>query len=187
MVPLDDLGRAQAQRLADELASLEGRPTQLWSSDLLRAEQTAGEVAALVGLPVRVDARLRELEFGDHEGRLLSELLEQDAAFQRAWTQDLSLLHPPGGESFAQVTRRVLEWFAEARPREAGEVVLAVSHGVTLTALLCALTNLTPPEARAQGRFHHANAAYTALSLDPRSGQVLACSEVQGGHLAGLG
>ena len=61
--------------------------------------------------------------------------------------------------------------------------MLGVSHGLALTALLCALTDLPPREAMARGLFRHANAAYTALTLDTQSGRVLECGAVQSGHL----
>ena len=183
VVPLDELGQMQARQLAEHIAALPNPPSNIWSSDLLRAEQTAGAVAALLKLEIRPDARLREQDFGDYEGRSLNELLAENADFERAWMQDFSLLHPPGGESFADTAARMLAWFADARPRQAGEVVLAVSHGISLTALLCALTNVTPRDAMAQGLFRHANAAYTALTLDTESGRVLDYSAVQSGHL----
>ena len=183
VVPLDALGQRQARQLAEHLAALPAPPSELWSSGLLRAEQTAGAVAARLKLEVRPDARLREQDFGDYEGRALSELLTENADFERAWMQDFSLLHPPGGEHFADTTARMLAWYADARPRQAGEVVLAISHGLAISALLCALTDLTPREARMRGLFRHANAAYTALTLDTQSGRVLECGAVQSGHL----
>ena len=181
--PLDELGQAQAQQLAEHLAVLPQTPSKIWSSDLLRAEQTAGAVAARLKLEVRLDARLREQDFGDYEGRSLSELLTEDADFEQAWTQDFSLLHPPGGERFADTTARMLDWYEGVRPRQAGEVVLAVSHGLAISALLCALTDTAPREANTRGLFHHANAAYTALTLDAESGRVLDYGAVQSGFL----
>ncbi|AWN21822.1 histidine phosphatase family protein [Deinococcus irradiatisoli] len=183
VVPLDEVGVQEARHLAAHLQGLPQPPTQLWSSDLLRAEQTAGEVAARLNLPVRLDARLREQDFGEYEGRALSGLLETDPAFREAWTQDFSLLHPPGGERFADTAARLRHWFEDARPRQKSEVVLAVSHGLALHALLCELTGLNSGEARRRTLFHHANAAYTALTLDPASGRLLEYSAVQSGHL----
>ncbi|WP_293912797.1 histidine phosphatase family protein [Deinococcus sp.] len=188
-VPLDETGLEQARRLAAHIAALEHPPTRIWSSDLLRAEQTAAAVAEALAktlrLTVQTDARLREQNFGEYEGRSLKEVLGSDPEFKRAWTGDPALLHPPGGESFAQVTGRLLDWFAEARPRQPGEVILAVSHGLALTALLCALTRTPPREAWTDRLFQHVNASSTELRLDPTSGQVLAYGEVQSGYLNG--
>jgi len=188
-VPLDEAGQAQAQQLAAYLAeqmrkgALHASPSRIWASDLLRAQQTAGALAAALGTAVVTDTRLREQSFGDYEGRLLSELLTEDAVFERAWTQDFGALHPPGGESFAETTARALAWFGDARPRRGGEVVIAVSHGLTLSALLCALSGLAPGEAMRRGLFRHGNTAYTTLTLDPETGQLREYSAVQAGHL----
>lgn len=183
-VPLDGEGRAQAQQLAAHLAGqLPQPPSRIWASDLLRARQTADAVAAAIGAAVVTDARLREQSFGEYEGRLLSELLAENPAFEQAWTQDFGALNPPGGESFAETTARGLAWFEDARPRRGGEVVIAVSHGLTLSALLCALSGLAPREAMRRGLFRHGNAAYTTVSLDPETGRMLGYSAVQNGHL----
>ncbi|WP_161881509.1 histidine phosphatase family protein [Deinococcus alpinitundrae] len=188
-VPLDEEGRAQAQHLAVHLAEqvqggqLGRPPSRIWASDLTRAQQTAQAVAAALGAAVITDPRLREQSFGEYEGRLLSELLAENPVFEQAWTQDFGALHPPGGESFAETTARARAWFEEARPRSGGELAIAVSHGLTLSALLCALSGLTPSEAMRRGLFRHGNTAYTTLSLDPETGQVRKYSAVQAVHL----
>ena len=56
-VPLNAVGRAQAHRAARDLATL--APTQIWSSDLVRASATAGYLARLTGLEVRLDKDLQ--------------------------------------------------------------------------------------------------------------------------------
>ncbi|GAA4009492.1 histidine phosphatase family protein [Deinococcus rubellus] len=188
-VPLDEESQAQARQLADHLADqfrsgqLARPPSQIWASDLTRAQQTAGAVAGALGTAVVTDARLREQSFGDYKGRLLSELLAENSVFEQAWTQDFGALHPPGGESFAETTARTMAWFGDARPRRGGELVIAVSHGLTLSALLCALSGLSPREAMRRGLFRHGNTAYTIVSLDPETGQMREYSAVQAGHL----
>lgn len=57
--PLSERGREQAERLAARLAAVPLHA--VWSSDLLRARQTAGEIARVRELEVRVDQRLREV------------------------------------------------------------------------------------------------------------------------------
>lgn len=74
-VPLNDLGREQARAAAAVLAEL--RPDAIVSSDLRRAADTAAALAALTGLPVRPDARLRERYFGHWQGLALSEVAER--------------------------------------------------------------------------------------------------------------
>ena len=60
--PLDDVGRAQALRLGETLASM--GPTSIVSSPLRRAVETAEPIASHAGLTVRLDARLLDRDYG---------------------------------------------------------------------------------------------------------------------------
>jgi len=124
-VPLNALGRAQAQRAARHLARLE--PAQIWSSDLVRASATAGYLARLTGLEVQHDKDLRERHGGAWEGLTLDEIRER-------YPDDLAAWEPPGGESLNAVADRTsaaLSRIADAaRP---GSVVVVAGHGASLT------------------------------------------------------
>ena len=65
--PLNDVGLGQARAVAASMAGLE--PDTIYTSDLLRAKQTADEVAKLTGHEVRTDERLREIHCGSWHGR----------------------------------------------------------------------------------------------------------------------
>ena len=67
---LSDVGRAQAAVAAPRLA--EQRPDAIVASDLRRAADTAAVLAALTGLEVTLDARLRERFHGEWQGRGVS-------------------------------------------------------------------------------------------------------------------
>ena len=64
--PLNEHGRNQAKELADRLAG-EGADA-IYASDLARAKETAEIVGARLGLPVMIDADLREKNWGNWEG-----------------------------------------------------------------------------------------------------------------------
>ncbi|MEK8109656.1 histidine phosphatase family protein [Micromonospora sp. M12] len=72
---LNDRGRDQARAAAPLLAAL--RPDAIVASDLSRAAETAAALAALTGLPVSTDARLRERHFGQWQGLHLTEVAER--------------------------------------------------------------------------------------------------------------
>jgi broad specificity phosphatase PhoE len=120
-IELNDLGRRQAQSLAQELTDVE--LDAIYSSDLARARQTAEAVAATHALEVTFDPRLRERSFGSWEGLTREDIDEL----------------PPGsrhdGESDEEVRKRVLAAIDEIAAAHPGEQVLVVSHGGALNAL----------------------------------------------------
>ncbi len=93
--PLDELGRGQAVAIAASLDAID----RVISSPLLRTRQTA----EAFGQPVGIDDRLIELDYGEWDGRPVSEV---SAAEWSAWRADPEFA-PPGGESLAALGRRV--------------------------------------------------------------------------------
>lgn len=136
--PLNAEGGRQAAELAERLGR--ERLAAVYSSDLRRAADTARAIAACHGLPVRVDPRLREINQGRWDGRLYSEILAMDEAILRAWEAHPLSTRPPGGESLAEVSERVVAAAAEILARHAGQTVCIVCHKVSMTVLRCAIT-----------------------------------------------
>ena len=130
-IPLDETGRAQAERAARLLAAL--RPDLIVSSDLSRAAQTAAPLGRLTGLEVTLDKDLRERHGGRWEGLSDTEIRTRYPAEHATWT-------PPDGEPSAVVADRVagaLHRIAEAaaeNQKQSAEPGLAVvvSHGAAL-------------------------------------------------------
>lgn len=121
--PLTTLGREQAVAAAEAVAlDLAGRPARLLTSDLVRAVETADIIGARLGLEPVLDARLREQDLGSLEG------CGYEDSWARAEQHDWSDPELPmaGGESVAQVRRRLVALLTEADP--AVPTVL-VSHG----------------------------------------------------------
>jgi broad specificity phosphatase PhoE len=145
-IPLNALGLSQARELA---AHLDGSPiTAIYSSDLIRARVTAETVAEKYALPVSTDTRLREIDMGDREGRSAEELRAKNPHF---WEKSLSLEGEriaPGGESLADVARRVQNFANEIAARHTGQVVMVVLHGLSMGVLRCLAAGLPLTEAR---------------------------------------
>lgn len=116
--PLTDLGLAQAKAVAAALAEV-GEPAAVISSPLQRARETA----AAIGLPVVVDERWIEIDYGPYDGWLLGDVPTEMWA---AWRQDPSYA-PPGGESLAALGRRVRQ-ACEELLADAERRVVVVSH-----------------------------------------------------------
>jgi probable phosphoglycerate mutase len=77
-IPLNPTGRAQARALA---RSMSGQDLDaVYSSDLLRAAQTAEAVAEATGARLILDLRLREIDLGEWQGMLSDEIQSRDGA-----------------------------------------------------------------------------------------------------------
>lgn len=135
---LDKTGLAQAREAAPYLAA--ENPTAIVASDLQRADHTAQTLAAVTGLPVRHDPRLRETSLGGWEGL---DRAEAAAAFPAEFADWQSGVQPnPGnGETALVVAARTFELVEELVGTESGTVVL-VAHGGSLKALTCRLMGL---------------------------------------------
>ena len=131
---LSALGVHNVEALAD---SWQGPPPdRIFSSDLRRATESARIFAARLGVEPVVDPRLREVSFGEWDGRSWDEIYETDRQRYEAWSASWWDLAPPGGESFADLEARVLSWFRDLKDEE---TVLAVAHGGSIRALLAGL------------------------------------------------
>jgi alpha-ribazole phosphatase len=145
-LPLSDSGRGAIERLA---ATWQGPPPdRLLSSPLTRAAATASLLAAAWGIgPARPEPRLAEVSFGAWDGRPWDEIHATDGARLAAWADRWWQAKTPGGEGFADVARRVGEWWDEWRgAAAASDVTVAVAHAGAIRALLAA--RLGMPRAR---------------------------------------
>ena len=139
-IGLSDAGREHAQRLAAGLARLEW--DAVYASPRVRARETAHAVAG--ARDVLVDEGLRELDFGELEGRSYDEIAASDPELYRAWMERPTTVSFPGGESFADLKVRALE--SLERIRAAHEAAVVVTHGGVLRAGLAAWLSM-PDEA----------------------------------------
>ncbi|MBL8437133.1 MAG: histidine phosphatase family protein [Zoogloeaceae bacterium] len=130
-VPLNATGQAQAQTTAAHLA--EETFTALYSSDLLRARQTAEALASAVGLPVTPEPRLRERRYGAFEGLTYDEARAQyPQDYARFEDRDPDLAFPGGGERLVDFAQRIETALLALADRHRGESILLVTHGGVL-------------------------------------------------------
>lgn len=141
-IPLNEVGLAQAEAAAEELAKL--KPDLIISSDLRRAQATAQVLQGKCGEGVQLlkDDRLRERAFGDFEGLSVKELKTRFAGRYEEWrgTGESPLA---GVESRGKVGMRVAQCVTEYF-ENAEEVLVVVSHGSALTQGLVKLLGLDP-------------------------------------------
>ncbi|MFJ6578523.1 bifunctional RNase H/acid phosphatase [Streptomyces sp. NPDC091368] len=141
---LSAAGLRQAEAVAESLAA-RGTIQEIVSSPLTRCRQTAGAVAARLGLDVRVEQGLRETDFGAWEGLTFGEVRERHPEDLDAWLASPKAAPTGGGESFATVARRVAATRDRLTAAYAGRTVLLVTH-VTPIKTLVRLALGAPPE-----------------------------------------
>lgn len=127
-IALNARGREQARKMAAKLAEVMPAPDgfHLYSSPLQRARQTMAAVLAAYGLPeteVTHDARLKELSFGEVEGRPWSDVHALGVA-PEVKPEAYHDWRPAGGESYADGRDRVGEWLESLH-----QPVIVVAHG----------------------------------------------------------
>jgi alpha-ribazole phosphatase len=139
--PLTQRGELQAKAVAARLSS--ENLSAIYASDLMRAQDTARELAQRHDLDVRTDKRLREVNYGAWEGLGLDEIL---AAWPDVWdarNRDPENIAPPQGESYADLWRRVEPaWNEIVRSHGEDERIAIVAHNGTLRILLCHLLGM---------------------------------------------
>jgi probable phosphoglycerate mutase len=143
-IPLTDEGRRQAAAAAARLRERGGLDV-IVTSPLRRARRTAEAVAEASGAPLVVDDDLVEADFGAWEGLSFAEASAKSPEEMKAWLASADAA-PPGGESFADVARRVLralDRLLEAYPER---TLVLVSHVTPIKTLLCRAL-LAPPAA----------------------------------------
>jgi broad specificity phosphatase PhoE len=133
-VPLSAAGRQRAGELGAVLSELP--LTAVYSSPLSRSLGTAAAIAAVQGLDVLAEERLREIDFGELEGLTYDEVRAEHPDVYRAWMETPTRVRFPGGEAFTDLQRRVLAAAAEIRSRHDGEAVAIVAHGGVVRVVL---------------------------------------------------
>ena len=128
--PLNEVGREQARELAETLT--DRAIDVVYSSDLVRAHETALIVGQRLGLPVGVDAGLREVDVGDWSGRVHSEIEGLDPDGYQRWREGGKGW--AGGESYEEMGERVVAAVLGLAARHPGETVLIVTHGGSIRA-----------------------------------------------------
>jgi broad specificity phosphatase PhoE len=122
--PLDTVGQAEAQRLADALAGY--TPTVVISSPLQRAVSTAQAIGAASRIAVVVDKRLTDRDYGPWTGRSRAEVENRFGSVDQA----------PGVEPAAAVATRVWAAWGELTSEYSDGPLVMVSHDAFNTALL---------------------------------------------------
>ena len=161
-IGLNGAGRWQAHRLAMALAgeSIDA----IYSSDLLRAWDTAMSVAGAVGREVQTDEGLRERGFGVFEGKTFQQIADLWPDQSLLWRKRDPVFAPQGGESLVDFRQRVTSAVARLAAPHQGQQIVLVAHGGVMDVLYRAATR---QEIQAPRTWDLGNAAINRLLWTP--------------------
>ena len=139
-VPLNATGQWQVHRLA--LAVADEGIAAIYSSDLLRAFETAQSVARGSGCAIVTDTGLRERGFGSFEGLSFAEIAQRWPDESARWRKRDPAFGPPGGETLNQFFERSIATATRLAALHPGETIALVSHGGVMDCLYRAASRL---------------------------------------------
>ena len=156
--PLNHRGQEQARLAAEVLAPL--GVTNVLSSPVVRARQTAEVVAQRLEKPIEEVPSLHEVDYGDWEGSFFQTQRTHPAA-QAVFHDPVKAVFP-NGESLPNVQRRGVESVESARQRYPDGVIAVVSHGDVIRTTMAHYLNMPFNDYR---RLHLDNGALSVLEL----------------------
>ena len=122
-VPLNEEGISKARDFCRKLKNVDY--SAVYCSDLTRSRQTAEIIAASPEIAVIIDERLREIHFGKWEGKTVAEVAQKCPRSYSEWGSDLSYYRVPGGESYADCSRRVVAAFQDILSKSTGNILIS--------------------------------------------------------------
>lgn len=135
---LNENGRETAKKLGIILSKI--KFASIYSSDLLRARETAEIINSFLNVPVYYTKQLRELDFGKWTGLSMWDMSERDTELFKRWQEDPWNISPPGGETFRELTERVMKVLKSIFIMEN---ILVVSHAGPIKAMIFGLLSAT--------------------------------------------
>ena len=135
-VDLTAKGYTQAECAAKYLVAHE-KIDKIYSSDLIRAHNTALPTAKLLNLEIIDTKGLREICAGHWEGKHVSEIMQEYEHELQVWSNDFANAHCPGGESVKEVYFRIVDEVKKFARANDGLTLLLATHATPIRAVKC--------------------------------------------------
>ena len=132
-LPLTAQGRTQAELASHYLVTL--TPDVIYSSDLLRAYQTAEPTAEKLALPIHKDEALREIFAGAWEGLAFTKIETEFSSDYCVWRDDIGNACPTDGESVRELALRISSELTRLATAHEGQTVMVFLHATPIRAL----------------------------------------------------
>ncbi|MBP3315646.1 MAG: histidine phosphatase family protein [Clostridia bacterium] len=134
---LTELGHKQAELAAEYLYNSGQQVDKIYSSDLLRAHNTAVPFAKKYGLPINDTKDLREIFAGSWEAMTVDEIYEQYRDAFITWRTDFSRARCTDGESTVELYHRIVDTVKRIAQDNEGKTVLIATHATPIRAIDC--------------------------------------------------
>lgn len=133
-VALDAIGKLQAEKVA---VRLKDYPIQaIYASDLDRAYHTAEPIAQVHNLAIQKFDALREINFGQWEGKTYNEIIQDQQQLMDAWIKDPYNTCLPDGESLTHLQERVVSCLQKIILEHENQTIVIVTHAGPIWALV---------------------------------------------------
>jgi len=140
-VPLNQTGLAQAELTGRRIAA-EWLPAAIYAGPLSRTIQTAEAISSCCHLPVGVEQRLIDIDYGEWQGLTPDEVRERWAETLSAWYDTPHLAQIPGGETLESLRARAMSAVNDLAARHLDQTTVLVSHTVVNRIILLGVLGL---------------------------------------------
>lgn len=162
----------QGKQMASDFAHIyKNTPWKaIFSSPLQRSRYTAKPLCDLVGIQMQLRHGLKEICYGEWEGKTPEQVSQQYHDDYVRWLSDPGWNAPTGGEKGVDIARRSWEVLEEIEHTYPDGNVLVVSHKSTIRIMLCYLLGIDV--GRFRDRFAMPVASLTIVNMDEQGPQI---------------
>lgn len=139
-VELTESGKLMAEAFAETYQRLSWQA--IYCSPMKRTQATAAPIVQATGVAPQLRDGLKEINYGDWEGRTQDDVKESLCEDYYAWMTEPSWNPPTGGETAVEISNRAMAVMAEIEEKYTDGNVLIVSHKATLRIILCSLLGI---------------------------------------------
>jgi len=140
-VPLNAAGLSQAQAVGRRIAA-KWQPAAIYAGPLSRTMQTAEAIGSWCGLPVHVELRLVDIDYGEWQGATPEDVRTRWPEAIAAWYDTPHLAQIPGGETLDDVRARALSAVHDLGAQHMEQTIVLVSHTVVNRIILLGILGL---------------------------------------------
>jgi len=138
-VPLSEAGVENVRQISKALVPHE--PTVIYAPSGEAEQQTAKLLSKGLGLKIRGEDRLVEIDYGLWQGLAYQEIKRRQPRLHKQWLEEPASVRPPGGETLAEARQRISAALDDIVKKECNGGPIIVLRPVVMGLLRCCLEN----------------------------------------------